>query len=133
MSSSSIDLAQPSRAQLVKFALTIAAAFVVLTAIRAWRRGLDEVAIAGLVIAVLFVASALVSPGSLSFVYRWWMRFAEALGWINTRVLLVIIFYLVVTPIGLVMRLFRRSPLPDGYWTEPPRNSYGDRHYEKQF
>ena len=133
MSSSWIETAAPARKQLVTFGVTMACALLVVTLLRFWRRGMDELAIAAAIVAALFAISALVAPGALSSVYRVWMRFAEALGWINTRVLLVIIFYLVVTPIGLVMRIFGRSPLPGGYWTEPPRNSYGDRHYEKQF
>ena len=112
-------------------------AFAVLTALRVWRRRFDEVAILLVVMAALFATIALVAPRSLEPIHRWWMRLAEALGWINTRILLILIFYLVVTPLGLIMRLFRRAPLDmarrDSYWTDPPKNSYGDRHYEKQF
>ncbi|HSP35792.1 MAG TPA: SxtJ family membrane protein [Thermoanaerobaculia bacterium] len=134
MSSSSIDFAAaPPRKQLVTFGVTMACALAAVMLLRVWRRGMDEVAIAAAIVAALFAVSALVAPAALSSVYLVWMRFAEALGWLNTRILLIVIFYVVVTPIGLVMRLFRRSPLPGGYWTEPPRNSYGDRHYEKQF
>ena len=114
----------------------MAAAFVVLALLRLWRRGADGLAIAVFIVAALF-ALATLAPGILAPVYRWWMRFAEALGWINTRVLLILIFYLVVTPLGLIMRIARRSPLDtaqkDSYWTPAARSSYGDRHYEKQF
>ena len=117
--------------------MTMAVAFAIVGAIRVWRRGFDGVAIAACVVAALFASGALIAPAMLGPVHRWWMRFAEIIGWINTRILLIVIFYLVVTPLGLVMRLFRRVPLDmaqrDSYWTEPPRNSYGDRHYEKQF
>ena len=115
----------------------MAIAFAALTLLRVWRRGFDQLAIVLLVIALLFAVLALVAPRSLGPINRGWMHLAEALGWINTRILLIVIFYLVVTPLGLVMRLFRRDPLAvtkrDTYWTEPPKNSYGDRHYEKQF
>ncbi len=125
------------RRQLVTFGVTMALALAVLSAVRVWRRGFDEVAVSAIIVAALFALTALLAPDPLAPLYRWWMRLAEALGWFNTRVLLILIFYLVVTPIGLVMRLLRRSPLDtaarDSYWTEPPRSSYGDRHYEKQF
>ena len=70
--------------------------------------------------------------------YRWWIRFGDLLGWVNTRILLTLIFYLVVTPIGLVMRLFRRSPLAveernGSFWSDPTKHSWGDKHFEKQF
>ena len=35
------------------------------------------------------------------------MRFANVLGWINTRIILSLIFFLVVLPTGLIMRLSR--------------------------
>ncbi len=137
MSSSSIDGAAPARKQLVTFGVTMAAALALIAAIRVWRRGFDELALSAVIVAALFAASAVIAPAALSSVYRWWMGFAEVLGWINTRIILIAIFYLVVTPLGLVMRLIRRSPIDvakkPSYWTEPPRSSYGDRHYEKQF
>lgn len=137
MSSSWIETAAPARKQLITFGVSIAAALSVIAGVRVWRNGLDEVAISAFIVAGLFATSAVIAPNSLVSVYSWWMRFAEVLGWINTRILLMLIFYLVVTPVGLIMRIVRRSPLDvtrkDSYWTEPPRNSYGDRHYEKQF
>lgn len=50
---------------------------------------------------------AIVFPKALSPVYKVWMAFAGVLGWINTRIILSLIFYLVFLPIGLIMRLFR--------------------------
>ena len=49
---------------------------------------------------------ALISPAALRPVYSVWMRFAEVLGWINTRMILGLIFYLIFLPFGFVMRLF---------------------------
>jgi len=125
------------RKQLVTFGVTMAIAFAIAASIRVWRRGVGPFAITFFAIAALLALATLVAPAMLAPIRRLWMRFAEVLGWINTRILLILIFYLVVTPLGLVMRLFLRPPLDmawrDSYWTEPPRNSYGDRHYEKQF
>lgn len=137
MSSNRIENASPERKQLVTFGVTIAAALAIIAAIRVWRKGFDEVTVSALIAAALFAASAAIAPQALTSVYRWWMRLAESLGWINTRIVLIVIFYLVVTPVGLIMRIAGRTPLntrkKSSYWTEPPRNSYGDRHYEKQF
>ena len=49
---------------------------------------------------------ALLLPASLGPVYKVWMRFAEALGWVNTRIILSVIFYLVFFPVGMIMRVF---------------------------
>ena len=84
-------------------------------------------------IGAAFAITALLVPRALTLLYRPWMRLAEALGWLNTRILLILIYYLVVTPIGLVMRLFGRSPIKGGFWETPPKHSFGDKHFEKQF
>ncbi|MBE9116973.1 sxtJ [Lusitaniella coriacea LEGE 07157] len=54
---------------------------------------------------------ALIIPNALAPVYRVWMRIGLVLGWINSRIILGIIFFLVVTPMGFVMRLFSRDPM----------------------
>ena len=72
--------------------------------------------------------------------FRVWMKFAEVLSWVMTRVLLSIFFFLVLTPTGLVMRLFGRAPLDlawkDGrptYWIDKPETEHTVERYEKQF
>ena len=62
-------------------------------------------------VAIALVAWGLLAPLSLRFPYRLWMRLGHALGWVNTRLLLGIIFYLMITPMGLVMRLFGWDPM----------------------
>jgi hypothetical protein len=54
---------------------------------------------------------ALAWPRSLTHVYRYWMTVGEVLGWINTRLILGGIFYLLFTPLGLSMRLRGRDPM----------------------
>ena len=61
-------------------------------------------------LAVLLIVPGLVAPRILAPAYRLWMKLAEVLAWINTRILLGVVFYLVVTPIGLIMRLLGRGP-----------------------
>ncbi len=133
MNSSSTD-----RRQLVNFGLVMALAFAVVALIRARLAEIDALAIGFMTIAAFFAAAAVLAPRALAPIHRWWMKLAEALGWINTRLILIVVYYLLVTPIGLVMRLFGRSPLAidrkaKTYWKKPSRHSYGDRHFEKQF
>ncbi|MTI88160.1 MAG: hypothetical protein FH748_09345 [Balneolaceae bacterium] len=40
-----------------------------------------------------------------------WYKLAEYLGWFNARVLLSLVYYVVVTPIGFLFRLFGNDPL----------------------
>lgn len=58
-----------------------------------------------------FGALALAWPAGLGPVYRGWMGFAHVVGWVNTRLLLGLVFFLVITPIGLLMRLAGRDPM----------------------
>lgn len=53
-----------------------------------------------------FWTLALVAPKALHPIYKGWMKFGQVMGFINTRIILGIVFYLVVTPIGLVRRVF---------------------------
>lgn len=50
-------------------------------------------------------------PPSLAPVFRIWLRAGALLGWINTRVVLTIVFYMVIAPIALMMKIFGRDPL----------------------
>ena len=63
------------------------------------------------VLAVLLLVPALVFPLSLSWVYKHWMALGNILGWINTRIILGLVFYLVVTPTGMIRRLLGRDPM----------------------
>jgi len=64
-----------------------------------------------LTVALLLFATAFLRPASLRFVYRPWMMFALFLGSIASRVMLTLAFFLVVTPIGLLQRLFGKRAL----------------------
>ena len=48
----------------------------------------------------------LLYPKGLYPFFRVWMAIAGVLGWFNTRLLLGIVFYLLILPIGFVMRSF---------------------------
>ncbi len=70
------------------------------------------------------ISGILIKPFGKKF-YATWMAIAFALGWIMSRVLLSLIYYLLVTPIGLVGRLIGKKFLDisfkDGknsYWVE---------------
>jgi len=64
-----------------------------------------------LVLGGVLIALALVWPRSLTQVYRLWMTVGEVLGWINTRIILGVLFYLVFTPLGWCMRLRGKDPM----------------------
>lgn len=55
--------------------------------------------------------SALAIPKWASLIHHGWMKLAEGLGWVNSRILLGLVFFLLLTPIALLVRLFRKDPL----------------------
>ncbi|NNE71260.1 MAG: hypothetical protein HKN29_12970, partial [Rhodothermales bacterium] len=91
----------------------------------AWRAGWHP-GTAAMVLGTLGLAlflAGLVAPGILRGIYPVWMALALVLGTIMTTVLLTLVFYLIVTPIGLVLRLVGKDPMhrrPDAslttYW-----------------
>jgi hypothetical protein len=54
---------------------------------------------------------ALIWPTALSYLHRGWTRLGLALGWVNTRIILTLLFTVTIVPVGLVMRLFGRDRL----------------------
>jgi hypothetical protein len=74
-----------------------------------------------IVIASLLILPALLFPGSLKPIYRGWMALGEVLGWINTRIILGLVFYGLVTPMGLIMRFVKgRDPMRRGFDLNAP-------------
>ncbi len=63
------------------------------------------------VAAVLFTVLALLAPTALTPFYRGWMRFGLIAGFINTRMIMFLLYYALFVPTGLVMKLFGRDAL----------------------
>jgi hypothetical protein len=57
------------------------------------------------------IGLGIVIPRSLKQVYKVWMRIGHALGWINTRILLGVIFYGLITPMGFFLRLLGKDAM----------------------
>jgi hypothetical protein len=78
-------------------------------------------------------------PGFLWPVYILWMVLAFPIGWTMSHLLLLTVYYLVVTPIGLLMRLFGYDPLQrrfdrsaKSYWVPHDPGADAARYF-KQF
>ena len=62
-------------------------------------------------LAAALATAAVLAPMLLQPVHRWWMRLAEVLGWVNTRLILLAVYYAVIVPIAGVLRVLGRDPL----------------------
>lgn len=71
--------------------------------------------------AALWLA-ALACPPMLRPVHTAWTTLGEALGWVNTRIVLTLLFALSIVPVGLLMRALGRDPMERR--RDPERESY---------
>jgi hypothetical protein len=95
--------------QLRRFGLVMTVPFAVLAVLLAWKGRPLWPAMAG--IAAAFALLGLLVPRALGPVEKAWMRFALALSKVTTFVLLTLAFVLVITPLGLLLRLVGKRPL----------------------
>ncbi len=65
------------------------------------------------VIALLLGIPAVLKPVVLSPVYSVWMKVGHVLGWVNSRIIMGIVFYVMITPMGFLMRKFGKNPLEE--------------------
>lgn len=101
----------PSRAELRKFALIMAGMTgLIFGLLLPWLWGFGW-PLWPWAVAALFVVWGILWPAGLNPVYRLWMRFGLAVGWVNSRIILGVVFYLLFTPIGLAMRLAGNDPM----------------------
>jgi xanthine/uracil permease len=114
-----------------RFGLTLGVAFLVIAGILAWREHpLGWRIVAG--IASALVLGGLIVPTAMLPVERGWMRFAHLLSRVTTPIVMGILFFVIITPLGLLRRAFGKHGLPRGrpgesMWTErPPGSRQGD-------
>jgi hypothetical protein len=101
----------PSRKDLRNFGLIMAGMIALFFGLLLPWLGPMPVSVWTWVVAAGFALVGLVLPAVLGPVYRVWMKLGHVLGWINSRIILGIVFYAFVLPMGLVMRLFGKDPM----------------------
>ena len=91
-------------------------------------------------IASAFIGMGFIIPIILKPIYLIWMIFAVILGWTITRVILSLLFFLIITPIGVITKVFGKDYLEikkeasnDSYWNKRDSNVENNQNYEKQF
>ena len=62
-------------------------------------------------ISIPSIILAITKPGLLFYPYRAWMKLGYILGWLNSRIILGLVFLIVLQPIALLMRIFGYDPL----------------------
>tara|TARA_B100001287_G_C22226707_1_gene319538 strand:- start:120 stop:530 length:411 start_codon:yes stop_codon:yes gene_type:complete len=80
-----------------------------------------------------------ITPVILKPIYKIWMVFAVIIGWIMTRVILSVLFFSIITTIGIFTRLIGKDFLNlksknnESYWNIRNKDYELNQDYEKQF
>ena len=129
--------AKPGKRQLRSFGLIVGGGFAVIgfwplvfrtESPRTW----------ALVLAAFLAVTAVAAPAVLRLPFRVWMAIGELLGWINTRIILGIVYYLLIVPTGVVFRVLGKDPMrlrfdPEASTYRVSRSRRPASHMERQY
>ncbi len=129
---------ESGKKELRSFGIVMAVALAIIGGILLWKESSYYVHLFGF--AAAFLVLGLVVPILLWPLHKVWMSLAVVLGWVMTRLILIVLFYLVFTPVSLVARLFGKKFLNTAidreartYWIVKENLSIDKADYEKQF
>lgn len=126
------------RKELREFGLTMGAVLMLVSGLVLWRGKGHSVYF--LISGLLFIGFGMVWPALLKPLQKAWMALSAVIGFFMSRVTLSILFYCVITPVGVMMRLFGKDVLDErisrgrpSYWRERPgavktKESYGNQY-----
>ena len=129
---------EPSAAETRVFGLLLAAFFGLIGGLVWWSGG-PPTAVAllwsiGAGLGLLYYAV----PPLRRMMIRGWMRITFPLGWVLSHLVLALIYYLVFTPMALVLRALGRDPLQrrwepaaESYWSERRRSAGASRYFKQ--
>ncbi len=128
---------QETNAQLRSFGTTVGGVFLFIAMWPFIRRGQNPRLWALILGGSLFVPGIL-TPSILRQPHRAWMQLAHVLGWINTKIILSLIYYVVFTPTAFIIRLTGKDPmnrflLPNADSYRVVRQARSPSHMKRQF
>ena len=123
---------------LKKFAHVMAIAFFVIGFLLFLKH--HEIAKIFFVLVLIFEGCGLIYPEALRPVEAAWMKLAHMLGWFNTRVLLSILFYVILTPLRFMIWVMRKDLLAQklerhslSYWQPRAEDKFKPERYERLY
>jgi len=91
-------------------------------------------------IGLIVLCIGLLAPRMLKNVYAIFLKVAHAIGWFNTRVILILIYYVILTPIALILGIFGKDLLSrkieksvSSYWAARQSTKPAKEQLKKQF
>jgi len=129
---------KPSARQLRQFSILEIVFFAIVCAWLYYRTTYPQVAVAVLAVAGVVGILGLVWPAFVRPIYIAWMTVAFPIGWLVSHLLLAVIFYLVISPIGLIMRLCGYDAMQrkfdrqaKTYWKRRDRNDDTETYFKQ--
>lgn len=123
-----------------KFGLLVGAVFIVIGMIRWAIHGFVGIPYIWWGIGGTLILLGILFPKILQPVFFLWMKLAEVLNWIMTRLFLFIVFYFIITPTGILYRLIKGDPLNRKwlskdmtYWDEVEMQPENIEEFRRQF
>jgi hypothetical protein len=122
-----------------EFGLVVGGMFLLLSGWWLYRGKFHTVRQVTLPLGAILVLLGIVIPRALVYPNKAWMKLAEGLSYVSTRIILAFVYFFVITPIGVIKRmtgwdpLNRRAPRSDSYWRDYSERQRNPRHYEKMF
>ncbi len=127
-----------SRKNLREFGFTIGAAFLIIALFLFWKGNL--LSLYFFLPALIFFLTGFFAPKILLPLHKAWMTLAVILGFFSTRVILILLYYLVITPIGIFGKIAGKkfldeeiSPSAESYWIYREKKEFDKNSVEKQF
>ena len=126
----------PSAQELRLFGMTIFIGFG-LVGLAFFRKNHSQAAVFMWALSIAMGTVALTFPKAGSLLYRAWMALGFCIGTVSNRIILIMIYYLVITPFAIIFRLMRRDFLRvrvgkyfvNSYWIDHP--AVNDKDYYK--
>jgi hypothetical protein len=125
-------------AQARKTTLIVAGILLLVTGWSLYRGHTKTVVIVGSIGTALLIIAMLIPALARRF-HVMWMGLAGVLGYVNSRILLSLMFFAVVTPYGVLSRLMgrnplqRRGPTSTSYWIPRKQSRQPKEQFERLF
>jgi hypothetical protein len=127
-----------SKRDVRKFAIIVGLLLLLMSGFLLWKEKTSFQLI--LIIGIILLAGGVALPTIFKPIYWVWMVFAAILSWVMTRVILSVVFFLALTPTGLISRMCGKQFLElkwdnseDTYWDYRSADKNNLESYEKQF
>jgi hypothetical protein len=130
---------KPTPKMLRQFAAAALVFFLVIGARQYFVCGQHKIGVALGVLAVVIGVPGLIKPAAVRWLFVGWMVLAFPIGWLVSQIVLLLMYYLMFTPVAVLFRLRGRDPLcrrpapgRSSYWT-PKQTPQDVRSYFRQY